>query len=145
MPTPIPNSGTLDLTVAAMGSRSIMSSTTLPIICLMEWDSPKCREQAFELPPPKFAPNYRKFQEKQRNAAAALKYKAKSKHWKSKSDSGLGQTGKNQRSYSSGSRTGIKTKETSLQQNDPIVSAMHVPFEKNSDGKAYRAEICLQH
>uniref|UniRef100_A0A0K0CVH8 Uncharacterized protein n=1 Tax=Angiostrongylus cantonensis TaxID=6313 RepID=A0A0K0CVH8_ANGCA len=33
----------------------IMTSTVLPILCLMDWHSPKCRLNA---PPPRFAPNY---------------------------------------------------------------------------------------
>ncbi|VDP13732.1 unnamed protein product [Heligmosomoides polygyrus] len=33
----------------------IMTSTVLPILCLMDWNSPKCRLNA---PPPRFAPNY---------------------------------------------------------------------------------------
>ncbi|EYB94603.1 hypothetical protein Y032_0169g206 [Ancylostoma ceylanicum] len=32
-----------------------MTSTVLPILCLMDWHSPKCRLNA---PPPRFAPNY---------------------------------------------------------------------------------------
>lgn len=39
------------------------ASTILPIICLIEWDSPKCKDQAFELPIPKFAPNFDIFNE----------------------------------------------------------------------------------
>ncbi|VDO20738.1 unnamed protein product [Haemonchus placei] len=35
--------------------RMIMTSTVLPILCLMDWNSPKCRLNA---PPPRFAPNY---------------------------------------------------------------------------------------
>lgn len=34
-----------------------MTSTVLPILCLMDWQSPKCRLNA-ALPPPKFASNY---------------------------------------------------------------------------------------
>jgi hypothetical protein len=37
----------------------LMTTTVLPILCLMEWNSPKCREQSFDLPVPKFAPNFR--------------------------------------------------------------------------------------
>ncbi|ETN79438.1 hypothetical protein NECAME_09805, partial [Necator americanus] len=33
----------------------IMTSTVLPILCLMDWHSPKCRLNA---PPPRFAPNF---------------------------------------------------------------------------------------
>jgi hypothetical protein len=35
------------------------ATTAIPIICLMEWNSPKCREHAFNVPAPKFAPNFK--------------------------------------------------------------------------------------
>uniref|UniRef100_A0A915D3F4 Uncharacterized protein n=1 Tax=Ditylenchus dipsaci TaxID=166011 RepID=A0A915D3F4_9BILA len=37
---------------AAVLVESISTSTVLPIICLIEWNSPKCQEQAFEAPAP---------------------------------------------------------------------------------------------
>ena len=39
-------------------TRYSVSTTTidpLPIICLIEWNSKKCREQMFQIPMPKFA------------------------------------------------------------------------------------------
>ena len=38
---------------------SSSSSITLPIICLMEWSAPACQRHALNVPPPKFAPNFR--------------------------------------------------------------------------------------
>ncbi|KAK0410716.1 hypothetical protein QR680_005290 [Steinernema hermaphroditum] len=37
------------------------STTTVrpPIICLIEWNTPKCKTDLFKPPPPRFAPNYR--------------------------------------------------------------------------------------
>lgn len=37
----------------------LITTTVLPILCLMEWNSPKCQEHSFNLPAPKFAPNFR--------------------------------------------------------------------------------------
>jgi hypothetical protein len=39
------------------GKRS--ATTSMPLICLMEWNSPKCREHAFNVPAPMFAPNFK--------------------------------------------------------------------------------------
>jgi hypothetical protein len=33
------------------------ATTSFPIICLIDWNSPKCRDQMFELPAPRFAQN----------------------------------------------------------------------------------------
>ncbi|CAD5223277.1 unnamed protein product [Bursaphelenchus okinawaensis] len=36
-----------------------LNASQMPIICLMEWSSPRCKEHAFDVPAPKFAPNFK--------------------------------------------------------------------------------------
>lgn len=36
-------------------SPTFFTSTSLPILCLIDWHSPKCREQHYQIPAPKFA------------------------------------------------------------------------------------------
>ncbi|CAK5076054.1 unnamed protein product [Meloidogyne enterolobii] len=36
-------------------SPTLFTSTSLPILCLIDWHSPKCREQHYQIPAPKFA------------------------------------------------------------------------------------------
>uniref|UniRef100_A0A1I8BPN7 Uncharacterized protein n=1 Tax=Meloidogyne hapla TaxID=6305 RepID=A0A1I8BPN7_MELHA len=36
-------------------SPPFLPSTSLPILCLIDWHSPKCREQHYQIPAPKFA------------------------------------------------------------------------------------------
>lgn len=45
--------------IDAPSNRKTPTTTSIPIICLMEWNSPKCREHAFNVPAPKFAPNFK--------------------------------------------------------------------------------------
>ncbi|CAK5075906.1 unnamed protein product [Meloidogyne enterolobii] len=35
-------------------SPTFFTSTSLPILCLIDWHSPKCREQHYQIPAPKF-------------------------------------------------------------------------------------------
>jgi hypothetical protein len=51
-------SGGIDFLSPEFGHRPT-TTTLMPIICLMEVNSPKCREHAFNVPAPKFAPNYK--------------------------------------------------------------------------------------
>lgn len=64
------NAGTginADMWPADVPGWKFSTTTAVPLICLMEWDSPRCREHAFNVPAPKFAPNFKFPQDPIRN------------------------------------------------------------------------------